>query len=696
MKPEFKVGSSVVAPSLNEIRRNGSSIHLEPKVMQVLVHLARHSGEVVSKEELIQAIWPDAFVTDDVLKRCVSQLRKAFDDDPRDPKAIETISKGGYRLLLSVTQVEESDARQPVAHARIHSKRWYYLFAFGLVSVAITVLLFLVRNRRELVPTRIVSFQQLTKDGRFKLGPLLTDGSRIYYRELLPDGYRLMQVSINGGEGVPIQSSLSEPCPVDISPDGTEILLTAGPISNPTQAPHVRELWIQPVTGGSPRRVGTVMAHDAAWLPDGNRIVYADRHDLYFVDKEGGRPRKWITLPGFPDTLRWSRDGKRLRFSMWHPLAPAENSWTLSSSLWEVAADGSRLHSLLPNWSNHSLQLSGEWVAGDRSFIFQTSNNSLSEDRSDLWAFDGKAEPVRLTAEPMNFSAPVPDKLQDEIFAIGMLPRGELVRYDRAAGQFVPYLSGISADNVNFSIDGQWVTYALYPEGTLWRSKTDGSQRLQLTFPPQRASLPRWSPDGKSIVFVSMVPGEPWNIQLIAASGGASQRLVPSAANQADPTWSPDGTAIVFGPAPGVGSIHTLDLKTKSVSAVPGSDRYWSPRLSPDGRYIAALNADAHLSLFDSHTKMWKRLTSFRSAWPSWSRDGQYIYFWDWRANENLPLVLRVRIKDGKIETIVDTRRVGPTPAGTYGWIGLAPDESVLMTREIGATEIYALKWQGN
>jgi DNA-binding winged helix-turn-helix (wHTH) protein/Tol biopolymer transport system component len=694
MKPEFKVGSSVVAPSLNEIRRNGSSIHLEPKVMQVLVYLAQHSGEVVSKEELIHAIWPDTFVTDDVLKRCVSQLRKAFDDDSRDPQAIETIAKGGYRLLLSVVEVDRIAAPQPVAHAPIGSKKWHYLFAFGLVSVAIAVLLFLVRNRREPVPTRIVSFEQLTKDGRIKLGPLLTDGSRIYYRELLRDGYLLMQVSVKGGEGVPIQSSLIRPLPVDISPDGTEILLTDGPFSNPGQAPHVRELWIQPVTGGSPRRVGTVMAHDAAWQPDGNRIVYAHRHDLYVVEKDGSRPRKLITLPGFPETLRWSRDGKLLRFSMWRPIAPAEHSWTRSSSLWEVAADGSGLRSLLPNWSNQSLQLSGEWVAGDRSFIFQTSINNLSEDRSDLWAFDGKAEPVRLTAGPMNFSTPVPDKLQDEIFAIGMLPRGELVRYDRAAGQFVPYLSGISADNVNFSIDGQWVTYALYPEGTLWRSKTDGSQRLQLTFPPQRASLPRWSPDGKSIVFVSMVPGEPWNIHLIAASGGASQRLVPSEANQADPTWSPDGTAIVFGSAPGVGSIHTLDLKTKSVSTVPGSDGYWSPRWSPDGRYIAALDAHVHLSLFDSHTKMWKRLTNFFSAWPSWSRDGQYIYFCDWRTN--LPLVVRVRIKDGTIETIVDTRRVGPTPAGTYGWIGLAPDESVLMTREIGATEIYALKWQGN
>jgi Tol biopolymer transport system component len=191
-----------------------------------------------------------------------------------------------------------------------------------------------------------------------------------------------------------------------------------------------------------------------------------------------------------------------------------------------------------------------------------------------------------------------------------------------------------------------------------------------------------------------MVPGEPWNIHLIAATGGPSQHLVPSKLNQADPTWSPDGTAIVFGPAPGVGSIQTLDLKTKTVSTLSGSDGFWSPRLSPDGRYIAALTTDVHLALFDSHTKKWRRLTNSRSAWPSWSRDGKYVYFLDWRERGNLSIVLRARIKDGKIETILDPGQVGPTPAGTYGWIGLAPDDSLLTTREIGATEIYGLKWQ--
>ena len=99
----LRIGSWVVAPSLNSISSGGRTVRLEPKVMGVLLCLAKHPGETLSKEQLFQAVWPNIVVTEDVLKRCIAELRRAFDDDAREPRIIETISKRGYRLLAPVT-----------------------------------------------------------------------------------------------------------------------------------------------------------------------------------------------------------------------------------------------------------------------------------------------------------------------------------------------------------------------------------------------------------------------------------------------------------------------------------------------------------------------------------------------------------------------------------------------------------------
>jgi TolB-like protein/DNA-binding winged helix-turn-helix (wHTH) protein len=100
---DFRVGPWLVQPSLNTISQNGTSKRVEPKVMEVLVCLAGHTGEVVPKEKLLQAVWPDTFVSDDVLKRSVSELRRVFGDDAHESRIIETIPKRGYRLLVAVT-----------------------------------------------------------------------------------------------------------------------------------------------------------------------------------------------------------------------------------------------------------------------------------------------------------------------------------------------------------------------------------------------------------------------------------------------------------------------------------------------------------------------------------------------------------------------------------------------------------------
>ena len=96
MNSDFRVGPWLVQPSINTISQNGTSNRLEPKVMGVLVCLASQPGEALSKEIIIKAVWPETFVSDDVLTRSVSELRRAFQDHAREPRFIETIPKRGY------------------------------------------------------------------------------------------------------------------------------------------------------------------------------------------------------------------------------------------------------------------------------------------------------------------------------------------------------------------------------------------------------------------------------------------------------------------------------------------------------------------------------------------------------------------------------------------------------------------------
>ncbi len=127
--------------------------------------------------------------------------------------------------------------------------------------------------------------------------------------------------------------------------------------------------------------------------------------------------------------------------------------------------------------------------------------------------------PFQLTAGPMLFGAMTPSPDGKKLFADGFQARGEPVRFDSHSRQFLPFLSGISAGDLSFSRDGNWVAYVSYPERTLWRSRVNGDDRMQLTYPPVVAGLPHWSPDGTELAFVDMTSGGRWKIFLISAQG---------------------------------------------------------------------------------------------------------------------------------------------------------------------------------
>jgi Tol biopolymer transport system component len=296
----------------------------------------------------------------------------------------------------------------------------------------------------------------------------------------------------------------------------------------------------------------------------------------------------------------------------------------------------------------------------------------------------------------MTLSSPLPSKDGKKLFVIGRTYRGELVGYDAKTSRFLPFLGGMSAEFVDFSKDGKWITYTSYPEGALWRSRIDGSERLQLTFPPISPVLPRWSPDGKTILFFQFAQGadKPARIYEVSPAGGSPRLLLPDDSNQQlDPNWSPDGSKIIFsGESNNPSStIRILDVSTHQLSTLPASDGLYSPRWSPDGRHITAFSADSQtLLLFDLETRKWTELAKGSLGWLCWSRDGQFVYVLDYRQKS---AVIRVRVSDGKVEEVADVKDF-PT-AGRYGGaLALTPDDQPLLLRDTGTQDVYSVDWQ--
>jgi Tol biopolymer transport system component len=301
----------------------------------------------------------------------------------------------------------------------------------------------------------------------------------------------------------------------------------------------------------------------------------------------------------------------------------------------------------------------------------------------------------------MSLYSPIPGKDGKKLFVVGRTYRGELTRYDAKSGQFSPFLSGISAEYLDFSKDGQWVAYTSYPDGTIWRSKLDGSERLQLTYPPLYAVMPRWSPDGKQIIFFEFPESssKPARMYQIPAEGGSPKILLPDDPHhQQDPNWSPDGTKIIFAGdandaanAASAPAIRVLDLGTHQVSALPGSQNLFSPRWSPDGKYIVAITSDStRLMIFDVQAQSCTELAKGSMGWLNLSKDGQYVYVLDFNG---AGAVLRTRISDHKTEKVADLTNMVIT--GRFGGgLALAPDDSPLLLRDTGTQDIYALDWE--
>jgi serine/threonine protein kinase/Tol biopolymer transport system component len=579
----------------------------------------------------------------------------------------------------------------PAEPARsIPRRRW------PLILAAVFVLLvgaFVYFWMRPMPPPKVSNYVQLTQDSEPKILEA-TDGLRLYLGMRTKTNWKVAEISVSGGDPIPIPVPSEGLTPLSVSPDGSKLL--AIDLSG--------VLWSLPTLGGAPHRLpntfSLVASEAAVWSPDGKMLAYCYWNDLFLARSDGTEAHKLVTLRGLPYDPQFSPDETKLRFSTSDPKSG-------DRSLWEISTQGTNLHPLVPGLHTPADEEHGKWTPDGKYFVF--------ESKGQIWVLPEKTgffrrsigTPVRLTDSPLNLGSPLPSKDGRKLFVVGHRLLGELVRHDAKSGEFLPFLSGISAEFVTFSKDGQWVAYVTYPDGVLWRSKVDGSERQPLSNGGMYARLPRWSPDGKQIVFYGWdlegklqidqrngVSGQPYKVYAVSRNGGVPEQLIPNDPDpQSDPNWAPDGSKIVFAGRVNTDSsmIRVLDVASHQITNLPESQGYFSPRWSPDGRYVAALSAKTDgIFLFDLRTRKWSELTESSAGFPNWSADGKYLYFLGRVPNR---AVLRVGILDRRVELVADLDNL-PTTGYWSTSFTLTPDDSPLLLRNLGTQDVYALDWE--
>jgi Tol biopolymer transport system component len=521
---------------------------------------------------------------------------------------------------------------------------------------------------------------------------LVTDGNRIYFTSSRNGA--VAYLSMTGGDreflSTPVRGDLRH-----ISPDGS-MLLVFGKVPGDENS----HLWFVPTTSGGPRRLGEIDGDDGAWSPDGRAIVYAKDRDLFVSDGNGKSVRKLVRANGAVRWLRWSPDGRLIRFTV---VGEADRN---NLTLWECKSDGSDLHPLPIKWETTPQECCGEWSNDGRYFFFR----ALMENHSEIWQIrerglrTGAFRPSRLTTGPLDVAAAVPSRDGHQLLTIESQTGSKIMRYDVNIRHLEPYLPGINVDFAATSANGEWVAYTEVhgKENILWRSRQDGSDRLPLTIPMQGITWPKWSPNAKQIAFWGQEYGKPGMVYVVDATGGTPHAVTLPRHRYVDPNWSPDGKSLMVGRPPDYlgergapKSIEIVNLETNQVTKLPQSDGLFSPHWSPDGRFVAASRLDQRqLLLFDFSTQTWKELASSTPSQPlwidsvAWSPDSQGVYFNGYF--NGLGAVIHVS-RDGRIrEQVLDLEKIDPDASfcafGDTAW-----DGSLLITCWSEGGDIYRL-----
>jgi Tol biopolymer transport system component len=521
---------------------------------------------------------------------------------------------------------------------------------------------------------------------------LATDGTRVYFSRGGTDfswGEKLSQAPLADGPTADIGTPFGRQVLHGISADKSRLLLQENKTSIGLNAQEGL-LWALPLAGQTPFRLGDVVAHDAAWSHDDRQLAFANGQDLYVASWDGSTPKKLTTTPGRAYWIRWAPDDTTLRFTV------ADHSFR--TSLWEVRTDGSGLQRLFAGWRSEAQPCCGEWSPDGRHFVFV----AYREGKSDIWIrreskgfWVADSDPVRLTAGPLNFASVIFSADGKKLIAVSPQGQDTVVRFHLGRRQMERY--AIEGVFPVFSQDRRWIAYTQLSSGTLWRSRPDGSEALQLTTPPLQVGWPSWSPDGKRIAFIAHTAGGPYKLYVVPSSGGAAQQLIPGDRQEIDPSWSPDGSSIMYGRPPDVlaeqgmpKAIYLLDLKSGKSTTLPDSNGLFAPVWTPDGRFVVAMPHDNwdHLMRFDFASGKWSKLVHYDAAQLALSPDGEWVYFESQHKGHNIS---RARLRDGRVERLVDVAAVTRDTLMKCGFGGVDLDASPLLICNVNASELYSL-----
>lgn len=622
MALEFHLGRWRVAPSLNRLEADDTTVHLEPKVMQVLVRLAQQPGQVVSREQLLAAVWADTFVTDDVLKRSISELRRALGDDARQPVYIETIPKGGYRLIVPVVTGTPFDPASAVDHGRLPSEpglvtvaserrtaRWAAIAIALLLAVAAGASIWQWRSAvRPGAPE--VKQQQVTFSGDIEMSALSPDGRTVAY---VPGGFdRVLVRELSGGQASPIWTGKNVMA-LSWLPDSSHLVVIEGN----------RSVWIVPRLGGTARRVAS-SGRMAAPSADGTSLaITADGLVGFYILSLAGGETRVVTLTGFGRVLAIDWHARTNRVVLMTP-GDDEKVW----NVWSVAPDGrDQLRLLTGTQFNRAICSS---PVSDVVYVMRDQRGSMDLLRVPVYPDPGAVRvlltglPVTTTGYRCTVSADGRRLLYGRRDGLSSLWRLNVARPTTQT----PLTHGNHVFHPAVSPDGLWIAGTTGPEfaAQVVKIPIGGGEPVRLG----DGGWPVWSPDGRQLAFTSRRSGSP-RVWVSGANGQWPKEVKDSAVGSQRPIWLPDGR--LAWQTPDRQNYRIRDLLTgrdeylfKDASVFRGVD----PRFSPRGDQLVLMSdgSDRHEAglLLLSWPSREERFLA-RRVWPiGWSADGEWIY----------------------------------------------------------------------